>query len=93
MRVNTLDGNVLGNRGDIQRLGFNLDYLDKYVEDNHEFALQLSSSLSAIDQDVKDNKSSTDTLAYINLALGIICCLVLAVILGLAIAKRDLLKK
>lgn len=93
MRVNMLDGNVLGNSGNIQRLQFNLYDLEKYVEDNHEFALELSRSLSAIEQDLKDNKSSTDTFAYINLALGIICCLVLAVILGLAIAKRDLLKK
>ena len=91
--VNTLGYRIDGNDRDINVLKFDYDKLERYVDDNHDFAMDLSSSISEIDKDVKENKSSTNTLAYVSLALGIICSLLLAVVIGYLVAKRDLLKK
>ena len=91
--VNTLGYRIDGNDRDINVLKFNYDELERYVDDNHDFAMDLSSSISEMDKDVKENKTSTNTLAYVSLALGIICSLLLAMIIGYMVTKRDLLKK
>ena len=92
-RVNNLGYSISVNKGDINILKFDTDKLERYVDDNHDFAMDLSSSISEMDKDVKENKTSTNTLAYVSLALGIICSLLLAVVIGYLVAKRDLLKK
>ena len=91
--MNTLGYSIDGNDRDINILKFDYDKLERYVDDNHDFAMDLSSSISEMDKDVKENKTSTNTLAYVSLALGIICSLLLAMIIGYMVTKRDLLKK
>ena len=87
--MNNLGYSISVNKGDINILKFDTDKLERYVDDNHDFAMDLSSSISEIDKDVKEN----NTLAYVSLAFGIICSLLLAVVIGYLVAKRDLLKK
>ena len=91
--MNTLGYSIDGNDRDINILKFDYDKLKRNVDDNHDFAMDLSSSISEMDKDVKENKTSTNTLAYVSLALGIICSLLLAMIIGYMVTKRDLLKK
>ena len=91
--MNTLGYSIDGNDRDINILKFDYDKLERYVDDNHDFAMDLSSSISEMDKDVKENKTSTNTLAYVSLALGIICSLLLAVVIGYLVTKRDLLRK
>ena len=91
--VNTLGYRIDGNDRDINVLKFDYDKLERYVDDNHDFAMDLSSSISEMDKDVKENKTSTNTLAYVSLAFGIICSLLLAVVIGYLVTKRDLLRK
>ena len=87
--MNNLGYSISVNKGDINILKFDTDKLERYVDDNHDFAMDLSSSISEIDKDVKEN----NTLAYVSLALGIICSLLLAVVIGYLVTKRDLLRK
>ena len=94
--MNNLGYSISVNKGDINILKFDTDKLERYVDDNHDFAMDLSSSISEMDKDVKENKTSTtstNTLAYVSLALGIICSLLLAVVIGYLVTKRDLLRK
>merc|ERR1711884_828571 len=65
-RVNNLGYSISVNKGDINILKFDTDKLERYVEDNRDFAMDLSSSISEIDKDVKEN----NTLAYVSLAVS-----------------------
>ena len=51
--MNTLGYSIDGNDRDINILKFDYDKLERYVDDNHDFAMDLSSSISEMDKRCK----------------------------------------
>ena len=87
------DRSISNNEGNINRNSWEIDKLERQLRGEHDFANELSETLNNVGKDVIENESNAKTLGYINLSLAIICSLLLAVIIGLIFAKRDLLKK
>ena len=93
MRVSSHNTGIFINSNSIDRNTANIATINRKLNEEHDFSNELSNTLNKVGNDVIDNNKAAKTLGYVNLSLAIICALLVAVIIGLAFAKRDLLKK